>query len=75
MTPRVGLAIAAVIGLITLIFEIIYRHAAHPHFMWHKMPLFDLIYGAVGCLAIVFVSKWLGHAWLERESTYYGDES
>jgi hypothetical protein len=42
--------------------------------MWHAMPLFDLIFGFIGCAVIIGVSKWLGHTWLQRDETYYGDE-
>jgi hypothetical protein len=42
--------------------------------MWHAMPLFDLIFGFIGCAVIIWVSKWLGHTWLQRKETYYGDE-
>ena len=71
---RIGLIVAAVIGLITLGFEIIYRHDAHPYYMWHAMPIFDLIFGAIGGWALVIASKWLGHAWLQRDEAYYGDD-
>ena len=71
---RIGLIVAGVIGLITLIFEIIYRHDVHPYFMWHSMPIFDLIFGAIGGWALVVVSKGLGHQWLQRDETYYGDD-
>lgn len=71
---RAWLGVAALIGLITLVLEIIYRHAAHPHYMWHATPLFDLIFGFIGCAIIVLASKWIGHAWLQRDETYYGDD-
>ncbi len=72
--PRVWLITAGLVGLVTVVFEIIYRHAAHPYFMWHAMPVFDLIFGFIGCIIVGLVSKGLGHTWLEREETYYGDE-
>ena len=45
----------------------------HPHgeTWWHHMPGFDLVYGAVGCMAIVIVSKALGKVWLQRRERYY----
>lgn len=54
--------------------EIVYR-PAHPYSMWHEWPIFDLIFGALGCFIIVLGAKWLGHHWLQRDETYYGDES
>jgi uncharacterized membrane protein YeaQ/YmgE (transglycosylase-associated protein family) len=72
--PRAGFIAAAIAGLVTLVVEIVYRHAAPAYYMWHAMPLFDLIFGCIGCIVIIWVSKWLGHTWLQREETYYGDE-
>lgn len=45
----------------------------HPHgeTWWHHMPGFDLVYGAVGCMAIVIVSKALGKVWLQRRERHY----
>lgn len=71
---RTWLITAGLIGLATLIAELIYR-PAHPYSMWHEWPIFDLIFGAVGCFLIVLGAKWLGHHWLQRDETYYGDES
>ena len=46
---------------------------AHPHgeTWWHHQPGFDLIYGFVGCVAIVIASKALGKAWLQRRERFY----
>ena len=71
---RTGFIATAIAGLVTLVVEIVYRHTAHPYYMWHTMPLFDLIFGFIGCAVIIWVSKWLGHTWLQHEETYYGDE-
>jgi hypothetical protein len=45
----------------------------HPHGQtwWHHVPGFDLVYGAVGCMAIVIVSKALGKVWLQRRERHY----
>jgi multisubunit Na+/H+ antiporter MnhB subunit len=71
---RIWLVVMVIVGLTTLVFELVYRHEVHAHDVWHTMPLFDLIYGFVGAIVLVWVSKWLGHTWLQREETYYGDE-
>jgi hypothetical protein len=62
------------IGVLTVILEIVYRHHGHPHFWWQATPMFDLIYGFAGCVVMVLVSKWLAHAWLYRQESYYGDD-
>jgi hypothetical protein len=27
--------------------------------------------GFVGCVAIIYIAKWLGHYWLQRKEDYY----
>lgn len=71
---RFWLGAAGMIVGITIVLEIVYRHYGHPHFWWQATPTFDLLYGFAGCVVIVLASKWLGHAWLQRPETYYGDE-
>jgi hypothetical protein len=43
----------------------------HPHFWWQKIPVYDAVFGFVGCIAIILFSKWLGHAWLMKDKDYY----
>ncbi|MFQ5898353.1 MAG: hypothetical protein ACE5JN_08915 [Candidatus Methylomirabilia bacterium] len=33
---------------------------------WHRTPAFHAVYGVVGCVLIVVVSKALGKFWLQR---------
>jgi hypothetical protein len=60
---------------ITVLLELIFRHQGHAAFWWQTTPAFDLVYGFVGCVGIVLVSKWLGHSWLQRHEDYYGDDA
>jgi hypothetical protein len=39
-------------------------------FLW-DVKAFFAVYGFVGCVAIIFVSKWLGRFWLQRGEDYY----
>ena len=43
----------------------------HPHFWWEEIPVFSAVYGFVGCVIIIVVSKALGHHWLQKEEDYY----
>jgi hypothetical protein len=67
---RVWIATAIFLGVSALL-DFAIRGYAHPEFWWHTMPGFDLLYGFVGCGAIVFFSKWLGHRFLMRSEDYY----
>ncbi|HSF15325.1 MAG TPA: hypothetical protein VLK65_07215 [Vicinamibacteria bacterium] len=76
MIPRSIWMVAASILVMTIGLEIVFSHLAHPEFPWHRFPSFDFVYGVVGCAVIVLASKWLGHAFLQRDESYYEkDES
>ncbi len=46
---------------------------ARPHgeTWWHQLAGFDLVYGFLGCAAIVIGSKAVGKAWLQRRERFY----
>ena len=46
----------------------------HGSFSWVSLPGFDLLYGFIGCVALVLASKALGAVWLQREEDYYRDD-
>jgi hypothetical protein len=62
--------VAAVAGAATLAVEVAFRHHAHPVYAWHAVPAFDLVYGFLGCAAIVLASKALGRAFLQYRPTF-----
>lgn len=43
----------------------------HPHFFWEKIPVFDAVFGFIGCSLIILGSKALGHSWLQKDEDYY----
>lgn len=43
----------------------------HIHFFEDKVPGFWALFGFVGCVILIVVSKWLGHAWLMKDEDYY----
>ena len=57
--------------VVSALLDVVFRAYAHPEFWWHELPAFDLIYGFLGCAAIIVFSKWLGHAFLIRDEDYY----
>ena len=70
MTVRRG-ALIAMAAAATVALDLL----AHPHgaTWWHLLPGFDLVYGFLGCAAIVIGSKALGKAWLQRSERFYED--
>ncbi len=43
----------------------------HAAFLWQEIPGFSAIYGFIGCILIIVVSKALGHHWLQKGEDYY----
>jgi hypothetical protein len=40
-------------------------------FEWTHFPGFYAILGFLGCVAIIYLAKWLGHLWLQKKEDYY----
>ncbi len=43
----------------------------HGDFAWSNILGFFALFGLIGCVAIILISKWLGHHWLQRKEDYY----
>lgn len=59
------LAVALVGSLVMNLFGPGYREK-----IW-DVPAFFAVYGFVGCVVIIYVSKWLGKKWLLQDPGYY----
>lgn len=46
-------------------------HLEHAHFHFEDMPGWGAVYGLLSTLAIILVSKFIGHAFLMRKEDYY----
>lgn len=63
--------LTAVLVVASAIADVALSRYGHAEFWWHGVPAFDLVFGFVGCAAIVLLSKWLGHELLMRDEDYY----
>ncbi|MCG2588311.1 MAG: hypothetical protein GVY07_10360 [Bacteroidetes bacterium] len=63
----VALGILTVISLI-LEFTFLADYDSH---WWNSIPGFYIIWGFLGCVAIIYVSKWLGKLFIFRPEQYY----
>lgn len=65
-----------IISLASVIIEILFVQP-HIQYWWHGLVGFDLIFGFIGCIAIIVISKLAGKAFIQRKEDYYdgGDES
>jgi hypothetical protein len=62
------LAIAALISEL-----VIPPSTTHEPLWWEKIPYFFGIFGFIGCVAIILISKFLGKFLLLRKETYYDE--
>lgn len=46
----------------------------HAHTQAERIPAFWAIFGFIGCVALIIVSKWFGHAGIMQREDYYDDE-
>ena len=50
------------------------RSAEAPaEFWWSHIPGFFALFGFIGCLVLIIVSKLAAHYWLQKKEDYYGD--
>ncbi|MBK5190983.1 MAG: hypothetical protein JJE19_05775 [Methanosarcinales archaeon] len=59
--------------LVSIVVGVLYQLSPHFHaiFVWQEIPGFSAVYGFIGCILIIVVSKALGHHWLQKEEDYY----
>jgi hypothetical protein len=41
------------------------------HYFWERIPVFEAVFGFVGCIVLIIVAKILGRFFLERREDYY----
>jgi hypothetical protein len=56
--------------VISLVLEFTYLADYDAHW-WNQIPGFYIIWGFLGCVAIIYVSKWLGKLFIFRNEQYY----
>lgn len=59
-----------IITLISLILEFTMLADYDSHW-WNKIPGFYIIMGFVGCMAIIYISKFIGNKFLLTDEDYY----
>jgi len=60
---------------LSVLADVIFRffaHSAQEHAaLLQEIPGFCAFYGFIACILIIFVSKWLGQRFLQRDENYY----
>ena len=61
--------------VLSVLADVIFRffaHSAQEHAaLLQEIPGFCAFYGFIACILIIFVSKWLGQRFLQRDENYY----
>lgn len=60
----------ALLTLASLALSFVGSGPSHPQ-AWDGIPLFFAAFGFISCLLIIFVSKALGKAFLQKKEDYY----
>lgn len=68
-TIRACIVILALLALADAIPAIVDKQ--HAHTRVEHLPAFWSAFGVVGCVLIVYVSKWFGHAGIMTREDYY----
>ena len=66
--------VVILIALIPVVVVDIMRPQSGGYFAWYGIPGFFALFGLIGCVTIVFISKWLGHLLLQRNNDYYDND-
>lgn len=75
MTIDRALVIAVIAGLaLAAVLEFVFVPVPEAYFYGSDAPLFWAVFGFVGCVGIVVLSKWVGHAFLMKHDDPYTGE-
>ena len=69
---RVGLAALALLVVLDALPGLVDKE--HAHTRAEHLPAFWAVFGFVGCVVLIVVSKWFGHAGIMQREDYYDDE-
>ena len=59
-------------ALLSLVAQLMGVEEGHGYW-WNRIPGFWAVFGFVGCVAIIFVSKAIGKLWLQKGEDYYDE--
>ncbi len=57
--------------ILSVVLDFSLLNGGHGDFAWSKIVGFFAFFGLIGCVALIMISKWLGHYWLQRKEDYY----
>jgi hypothetical protein len=64
--------ILALMAVIAISLGFIFPPDGHgPEFWFSNIYIFFALLGFIGCVAMIYIAKWLGRFWLQRKENYY----
>ncbi|MBS3943883.1 MAG: hypothetical protein KGZ42_00160 [Melioribacter sp.] len=60
-----------VITLISILADFVFLADYPNKHWWSYIPAFYIIWGFIGCVGIIYISKWLGKIFLQKKEDYY----
>ena len=64
-----------VLLLVSILIVCFLGFLVHPggesHYFWEKIPVFEALFGFIGCIVLIIVAKILGRYLLEKRENYY----
>ncbi|MDZ7658635.1 hypothetical protein [Fodinibius sp.] len=59
-----------IVFIISLVLEFTFLSGYDSHW-WNHIPAFYALWGFVGCVGIIYISKWLGKLFILSDEDYY----
>ncbi len=60
-------------ALVTTVVLDFFVHREGVHFFGDRIYGFWSLFGLLGCLAMMFLCKWLSSVWLKKDEAYYDE--
>ncbi len=68
---RIHWILLGVLTFISIIVEFSLEHDPSHDYWWNSIPFFYILYGFIGCVLIIVISKALGKLFIQRKEDYY----
>ena len=70
---RIWWLVFIVVFILSVLLDILSRTGeGHGGLLGFHMPGLFALFGLITCVAVILVSKLIGHYWLQRKENYYG---
>jgi hypothetical protein len=63
--------VACIVSLFFFLALSLFTPVDEVHFFWEKLPIFNILFGFVGCIVLIFGSKALGKLFIRKGEDYY----